>query len=259
VTQKEKSSGIKQVSGSTVKDEKKLSDPESTAGSGADDSQETVGDESVVTSHVQTRSQVPTSKQIDVRPVVTDLTQGVVVKKKENKKQVAQTKVTPERPAVNPVADALVQTGFVAEVKLPRAESAPTRSAVSSIPETPVDEVKVKQSKDLASQESGLAGVVAQSKRTITIALKRGSQVIVYDGKGVELLRRYFPAGKVVRISGVPPFDVRLRVSEGARVLYNGKAVKVPVPDNGGRIRFQVGITQIGGKDTVIANQGRGE
>jgi hypothetical protein len=35
--------------------------------------------------------------------------------------------------------------------------------------------------------------------------------------------------------------------------------VKVPVPDNGGRIRFQVGITQIGGKDTVIANQGRGE
>ena len=259
VTAKEKSPGMIQAAGSAVTNQKKIRDAESTAGSGADDSQETVGGESVVMSNVQTRSQVPTSKQIDVRPVVTDPTQGVVVKKKENKKQVAQTKVTPERPAINPVADALVQTGFVAEVKLPRAESAPTRSAVSSIPETPVDEVKVKQSKDLASQESGLAGVVAQSKRTITIALKRGSQVIVYDGKGVELLRRYFPAGKVVRISGVPPFDVRLRVSEGARVLYNGKAVKVPVPDNGGRIRFQVGITQIGGKDTVIANQGRGE
>ena len=259
VTAKEKSPGMIQAAGSAVTNQKKIRDAESTAGSGADDSQETVGGESVVMSNVQTRSQVPTSKQIDVRPVVTDLTQGVVVKKKENKKQVAQTKVTPERPAINPVADALVQTGFVAEVKLPRAESTPTRSAVSSIPETPVDEVKVKQSKVLASQESGMAGVVAQSKRTITIALKRGSQVIVYDGKGVELLRRYFPAGKVVRISGVPPFDVRLRVSEGARVLYNGKAVKVPVPGNGGRIRFQVGITQIGGKDTVIANQGRGE
>jgi cytoskeleton protein RodZ len=209
--------------------------------------------------NVQTRSQVPTSKQMSIRPATTDLTQGVVVKKKTSQKQVLQTNVTPERPAINPVADALVQTGFVAEVKLPVAESTPTRSAVSSTLETPVDEVKVKQTKVLASQEPGSSGVVTQSKRTITIALKRGSQVIVYDGKGVELLRRYFPPGKVVTISGKPPFDVRLRVSEGVRVLYNGKAVKVPVPGNGGRIRFQVGITQIGGRDTVIANQGRGE
>ena len=259
VTAKEESSGMIQAAESAVTNQEKIRDAEATAGSGADDSQETVGDESVVMNNVQTRSQVPTSKQIGVRSVVTDLTQGVVVKKNESKKQVAQTKVTPERPAINPVADALAQTGFVAEVKLPRAESRPTRSTVSSIPETPVDEVKVKQSKVLASQESGLAGVVAQQKRTITIALKRGSQVIVYDGKGVELLWRYFPAGKVVRISGTPPFDVRLRVSEGVRVLYNGRAVEVPVPGNGGRIRFQVGITQIGGKDTVIANQGRGE
>ena len=87
--------------------------------------------------------------------------------------------MTPERPAVNPVADALVQTGFVAEVKLPRAESTPTRSAVSGIPETPVDEVKVKQSKVLASQESGMAGVAAQSIHTITISLIRGSNVAV--------------------------------------------------------------------------------
>ena len=183
----------------------------------------------------------------------------MVVKKKTSQKQVLQTNATSERPAINPVADALVQTGFVAEVKLPRAESTPTRSGESRILETPVDEVKVKQSKILASQEPGSSGVVTQSKRTITIALKRGSQVIVYDGKGVELLRRYFPPGKVVTISGKPPFDVRLRVSEGVQVLYNGKAVKVPVPGNGGRIRFQVDITHIGGKDTVIANQGRGE
>ena len=259
VTQKEKSSGIKQVPGSTVTDEKKLSDPESTAGSGVDESRETIADDSVAMNNVQTRSQVPTSKQMSVRPATTDLTQGVVVKKKTSQKQVLQTNVTPERPAINPVADALVQTGFVAEVKLPGAESTPTRSGVSSTLETPVDEVKVKQTKVLASQEPGSSGVVTQSKRTITIALKRGSQVIVYDGKGVELLRRYFPPGKVVTISGKPPFDVRLRVSEGVRVLYNGKAVKVPVPGNGGRIRFQVGITQIGGRDTVIANQGRGE
>ena len=98
--------------------------------------------------------------------------------------------MTLERLAINPVAVALVQTGFVAEVKLPRVESTPTRSAVSNILETPVDEVKVNQTKVLASQESGMAGVAAQSKRTITIALKRGSQVIVYDGKGVQLLRR---------------------------------------------------------------------
>ncbi len=257
VTQKEKSSGIKLVSGSTVTDEKKLSDPESTAGSGVDESRETVADDSVAMNNVQTRSQAPTSKKMSVRPTTTDPAQDMVVKKKTSQKQVLQTNVTSERPAINPVADALVQTGFVAEVKLPGAESTPTRSGVSSTLETPVDEVKVKQSKVLASQEPGSSGVVTQSKRTITIALKRGSQVIVYDGQGVELLRRYFRPGKVVMISGKPPFDVRLRVSEGVRVRYNGKAVKVP--GNGGRIRFQVGITQIGGRATVTSNQDRGE
>ena len=259
VNAKKNSSGTIQAAESTVTNQEKIRVAASVAGSGADDSQETVGDESVVMNNDQARSPVSTSKQIDVRTVAPDPTQGVVVKKKDKRKQVAQTKVTPERSAMNPVAVALVQTGFVAEVKLPRVESTPTRSAASSIQDTPVDEVKVKESKAVASQESGLAGVVAQPKRTITIALKRGSQVIVYDGKGVELLRRYFPAGKAVRLSGTPPFDVRLRVSEGARVLYNGKAVKVPVPGNGGRIRFQVGITQIGNKDAVISNQGRGE
>ena len=175
VTQKEKSSGIEQVSGSTVKDEKKLSDPESTAGSGVDESHETVADVTVAMNNVQTRSQVPTSKQVSVRPATVDLTQGVVVKKKTSQTQALQTNVTSERPAINPVADVLVQTGFLAEVKFPGAESTPTRSGVSSTLETPVDEVKVKQTTVLANQESGSSGVVTQSKRTITIALKRGS------------------------------------------------------------------------------------
>ena len=104
-----------------------------------------------------------------------------------------------------------------------------------------------------------MPGVVAQSRHKITIVLKRGSQVIVYDGEGDELLRRYLPSGKVVTLSGTPPFDVRLRVSEGVRVLYDGKVVEIPSPDNGGQIRFQVGITQIGGKHRAITNQGRGE
>ena len=89
----------------------------------------------------------------------------------------AQTKVTLERLAINPVAVALVQTGFVAEVKLPRAESTPTRSVVSSMPETPVDEVTVKQSKVLESVISKSPGVADKSKRKITIVLKRGSKV----------------------------------------------------------------------------------
>ena len=259
VTEKKKATGAIQAAGSTVKNEPKRSETESTAGSGADKSQETVGDDSVVMSNDKTVSRVPTSKQIAVRPATTTLSQGAYVKKQASDKEIVQTKVTPERTAINSVADSLVQTGFVAEVKLPRAESAATRSGVSNASETPVDEVKVKQSKGLASQESGSTGIVTQSRRNMTIALKRGSRVIVYDGKGIELLRDNYPAGEVVTISGTPPFDVRLRVSEGVRVLYNGKAVEVPVPDNGGRIRFQVGITQIGGKDRVITNQGRGE
>jgi len=261
VTQKEKSSGIKQVSGSTVTDEMKLSDPESTAGSGVDESHETVADDSVATNNVQTRSQVPTSKQMSVRPATTDLTQGEVVKKKTSPEQVLQTNVTSEQQAIYRVADTLVQTGFVAQVKLPRAGSTPTRSGVSITSDTPVDEVKVKQSKAHGSQEPGSSGVVTQSKYTITIVLKHASQVVVNDGRGTQLLRRYFSAGNVVEITGMPPFNIRLRESEGIRVLYDGKAVKVPVPVGGGSIRFQIGNMMIGSKNAVYVhtNEGRGE
>ena len=260
VAKNEEPAGMIQVPESAVTKEKMSSDVESTVGSGVDEAQDSVGDDSVLDNSVQTRSQVPVSTQATLQSATTDLTQNqVVVKQKESQTLTLQTKVTPERLAINPIVDTLVQTGFVAKVKLPSTESTPTRSDLSSILETPVDEVKVEQSKIRASQESDSVGAVAQTKRTMTIALKHGSQIIVYDGNGVQLLRRYFSAGKVVTISGKPPFDVRMRVSDGVRVLYNGKAVEIPVPGNGRRIRFQVGITQIGGRDSVIANQGRGE
>ncbi len=259
MTEKEGSAGMTQIPESAVTNGKKLSDAESTAESGSDDSQKAVDDDAVVMNSVQVRSQVSTSNEVAVRPTTTNLTQGQAVKQKASQTQVVPTKVTPERTAINPIADTLVETGFVAKIKLPPAESTSSRSGVSKTLETPVDEVKVKHSKVPASQESDSIRDVTYSKRTMTITLKRGSQVIVYDGKGVQLLRGYFPSGKVVRISGKPPFDVRMRVSEGVRVLYSGKAVKIPVPGNGGRIRFQVGIKQIGGRDTVIASQARGE
>ena len=241
VTAKEKSPGMIQAAESAVTNQKKIRDTESTAGSGADDSQETVGDESVVTSHVQTRSQVPTSKQIDVRPVVTDPTQGVVVKKKENKKQVAQTKVTPERPAINPVADALVQTGFVAEVKLPRAESTPTRSAVSSIPETPVDEVVITKTYRTKQNASRKKLDATQVSHELLIILKHTSYVEVRDGKGNKIVGKTFAAGKVITVLGFPPFRVRLEISEDVRVVYDGEAFSLILPRHGGRIRFSVG------------------
>ena len=102
---------------------------------------------------------------------------------------------------------------------------------------------------------------MTQSKHTLTIALKHASQVAVYDGRGIQLVRRYFPAGKVVTVSGAPPFSIRLRVSEGIRVLYDGKAVKVPAPVSGGRIQFRLGNTKIDGENAVYidSNLGRDE
>ena len=258
VAEKEEPASVIQVSESAVTKENKLSDVESTSESVIDESQETVDDDSIVLNSVEVRSQALTSKQITVRPATTDLIQSqVVVKQKTSQTQLPKSKVTPQRPAISPIADTLVQTRFVAQVKLPPRESIP--SGVSGTLETPVEEVKLEQSKVRTSQESGLTRIDIPSKRTLTIVLKRGSQVIVYDGKGVQLLRSYFQPGKVITISGKPPFDVRMRVSDGVRVRYNGKAIEIPVPGNGGRIRFQVGITQIGARHAVIANQGRGE
>lgn len=259
VTEEGKVIGAIQVASSSVRNNNKIGEAESTAGTRSGESQQTVGDDSVAMRNDQTVSPTPDSKQIAVRPTTTDLSRNTSVKKKQSKKQILQTNVAPERSAINPVADVLVQTGFVAQVRLSRAESTPAGSSGFDTSETPVEGIKLKQSKVLAGRESGLPGVVAQSRHKITIVLKRGSQVIVYDGEGDELLRRYLPSGKVVTLSGRPPFDVRLRVSEGVRVLYDGKVVEIPSPGNGGQIRFQVGITQIGGKHRVITNQGRGE
>ena len=241
VTQKEKSSGIKLVSGSTVTDEKKLSDPESTAGSGVDKLRETVADDSVAMNNVQTRSQAPTSKQMSVRPATTNPTQGVVVKKKTSQKQVLQTNVTSERPAINPVADALVQTGFVAEVKLPEAESTPTRSGVSSTLEVPVDEVVLSKSYRTKQNASPKKLDATEAKHELLIILKHGSHVEVRDKTGNRLVRKTFSAGKVITVLGLPPFRVRLGISEYVRVVYDGEAFPLVLPRHGGSIRFSVG------------------
>ena len=246
--------GVIQVSEFTETNEEKLTDAGSISESGVDESQNSVEDNSVVSKRIQPDSQAPISKQGAVRSAASDLTKSQgLVKQKVNQTLVVKTKVNPEGSTVNPIADTLVQTGFVAKVKLPSVGSTSISSGQSTALKTPVDEVNLIRTKAQASQETDLIKVVAQSRRKITFTIKRGSRVIVYDGKGVELLRRYFSTDKVVTVSGSPPFDVRLRGLRGLRVVYNGKVADVPAPSNGDKIRFQVG--GIGSKTVLIQDE----
>ena len=152
-----------------------------------------------------------------------------------------QTNVISERPAINPVADALIKTGFVAEVKLPEAESTPTRSGVSSTLGVPVEEVVLSKSYRTKQNASPKKLDATEAKHELLIILKHGSHVEVRDKTGNRLVRKTFSAGKVITVLGLPPFRVRLGISEYVRVVYDGEAFPLVLPRHGGSIRFSVG------------------
>ena len=80
-----------------------------------------------------------------------------------------------------------------------------------------------------------------KAKHELLIILEKRSHVEVRDGTGNRLVRKTFLAGKVITVLGVPPFRVRLEVSENVRVVYDGKVISQVLPRHGGSIRFSVG------------------
>ncbi len=107
----------------------------------------------------------------------------------------------------------------------------------------PVDEVKVKKTSGSATNKSEQRQkVVLVPDRELRVVVKESSQVIVWDGDGVQLFRDYLRAGKAVTVSGTPPFDVQIQSAEGAKVFYTGKSIYFSVPKSGQHARFLVGV-----------------
>ena len=77
--------------------------------------------------------------------------------------------------------------------------------------------------------------------RGITLKVKESTHVVVWDRDNVELFRRYVGAGKVVSLSGKPPFTLLVSYPEGATIVYGGREFRIPVGKSGRNAKVRVG------------------
>ena len=139
------------------------------------------------------------------------------------------------------VAKSFIKTQFTDVIKAPEVRTPASRVVPDS--RAPVEEVKVQKTDGSATGLSDQRQkVVLVPDRELRIIVKESSQVIVWDGDGVQLFREYLKGGKTMTVSGVPPFDVQIQSAEGAKVFYTGKAFYFSVPKSGRHARFLVGV-----------------
>ena len=139
------------------------------------------------------------------------------------------------------VANSFIKTRFTDVINVPGGQTMASRVVPDSRP--PVDEVKVKKTSGSATNKSEQRQkVVLVPDRELRVVVKESSQVIVWDGDGVQLFRGYLRAGKAVTVSGTPPFDVQIQSAEGAKVFYTGKSIYFSVPKSGQHARYIVGV-----------------
>ena len=82
---------------------------------------------------------------------------------------------------------------------------------------------------------------LTSDSRGITLKVQENTHVVVWDRDNVELFRRYVSGGKVVSLSGKPPFTLLVSYPEGATVVYGGREFRIPVGKSGRNAKVRVG------------------
>jgi cytoskeleton protein RodZ len=91
------------------------------------------------------------------------------------------------------------------------------------------------------SEESASTLPLTAESRGITLKVQENTHVVVWDRDNVELFRRYVGGGKVVSLSGKPPFTLLVSYPEGATVVYGGREFRIPVGKSGRNAKVRVG------------------
>jgi len=81
----------------------------------------------------------------------------------------------------------------------------------------------------------------ASGVRQLTLRVTDSSHVMVRDHNNQMLVRKYFESGKVVTVSGLPPFTLVLSYPQGVRVIYGGKEMAIPASKSGRNAKVIVG------------------
>jgi len=78
-------------------------------------------------------------------------------------------------------------------------------------------------------------------KKKILVTLSADSWVDLQDSSGKRLIYDLLRAGKVRRVSGLPPFRVFLGNAKGVKIKYNGELIDIEQHIRGNLARFRIG------------------
>jgi len=93
----------------------------------------------------------------------------------------------------------------------------------------------------IGSESGSVSRPVSPDSRELVIKVKENTHIVVWDKDEQVLLRRYVESGKVVSLSGLPPFTLAVSYPEGSSIIYGGREMAIPVPRTGLNAKIRVG------------------
>ncbi|MDP6530929.1 MAG: DUF4115 domain-containing protein [Arenicellales bacterium] len=155
------------------------------------------------------------------------------------KKAVKKKSPEPTKKAVKKKTPAPTSTNKATKKK---ASSLATTQTNSSLNPTVANRfVETRFAVQMAAATAPAARPAASGGRQLTLRITDSSHVMVRDHNNQMLVRKYFESGKVVTVSGLPPFTLVLSYPQGVRVIYGGKEMAIPASKSGRNAKVIVG------------------
>jgi len=114
-------------------------------------------------------------------------------------------------------------------------------SSSNSSPEVTAPQFATAFANSIGSESGSVSRPVSPDSRELVIKVKENTHIVVWDKDEQVLLRRYVESGKVVSLSGLPPFTLAISYPEGSSIIYGGREMAIPVPRTGLNAKIRVG------------------
>ena len=151
----------------------------------------------------------------------------------KSEKSATQTAQTTESLAAAPVRASAPST--------PGETNQNVSSSSNSSPEVTAPQFATAFANSIGSESGSVSRPVSPDSRELVIKVKENTHIVVWDKDEQVLLRRYVESGKVVSLSGLPPFTLAVSYPEGSSIIYGGREMAIPVPRTGLNAKIRVG------------------
>ena len=156
-----------------------------------------------------------------------------------SKKAVKKKTPEPTKKVVKKKTPAPKSTNKVTKKKAPSLATTQTSSSLN--PTVANRFVETRFAVQMTAATAPSARPATNGVRQLTLRVTDSSHVMVRDHNNQMLVRKYFESGKVVTVSGLPPFTLVLSYPQGVRVIYGGKEMAIPASKSGRNAKVIVG------------------